>query len=103
MTQSGNDLLKSVLGEVEFKKLMAIDNGDVHAFIADTIGLCEPERVLICDDSPEDIATIRRQAVALGEEQPLNVDGHTIHFDGITDQGRDRKAVSYTHLRAHET
>jgi phosphoenolpyruvate carboxykinase (GTP) len=46
-------------------------------------------------DSDEDIAYIRESAVRSGEEQPLNIAGHTYHFDGIQDQGRDRKATKY--------
>jgi len=51
--------------------------------------------VLVLDDSPEAVATSRRRAVESGEEIPLKTEGHTVHFDGMDDQGRDREVTKY--------
>ena len=74
---------------------MAIANPGLHAFIADAVDLCEPETVWVSTDSPEDVEHTRRMAVELAEERPLAMDGHTIHFDGMEDQGRDREVTKY--------
>jgi phosphoenolpyruvate carboxykinase (GTP) len=59
------------------------------------VELCDPSSVFVCTDSPADIRYIREQAIALGEETPLAIEGHTVHFDGIEDQGRDREVTKY--------
>ncbi len=54
-----------------------------------------PDSVFVCTISAKDIRYIREQAVAMNEEKPLVTRGHTIHFDGIQDQGRDREVTRY--------
>jgi phosphoenolpyruvate carboxykinase (GTP) len=87
--------LKDKCDPASFTKLEAIRNAKLHAFIADAVTLCEPRKVLVCDDSPDDMASVRRQAIEAGEETPLAIDGHTYHFDGPQDQGRDREVTRY--------
>ncbi|MFC1646611.1 phosphoenolpyruvate carboxykinase (GTP), partial [Candidatus Omnitrophota bacterium] len=87
--------LKSKLDELNYKKLCAITNPKVHQFIVESAELCNPDKIFICSDSSEDIAHVRQQAVAAGEEESLGISGHTYHFDGPQDQGRDRKATKY--------
>ena len=90
------EALQPKLSASDFKKLSAIDNPNVHEFIAKENDLCHPKDIFICSDSPEDITHIRKQAIASGEEQAiLTLREHTIHFDGEHDQGRDRQATKY--------
>ncbi|MGD6933962.1 MAG: phosphoenolpyruvate carboxykinase (GTP) [Candidatus Bathyarchaeia archaeon] len=90
------EALQPKLSPQDFKKLAAIDNPNVHEFIAKANDLCHPEKIFICSDAPEDIAYVRKQAVACGEEQAiLTLQGHTVHFDGEKDQGRDRQNTKY--------
>jgi phosphoenolpyruvate carboxykinase (GTP) len=90
------EALKPKLSEQDYKKLCAIDNPNVHEFIAKASDLCNSERIFICGDSAEDIAYVRRQAIASGEEKAiLTLPGHTVHFDSEHDQGRDRQATKY--------
>jgi len=77
------------------KKLMRISNSRLHAFVADAIDLCNPASVVVCTDSAEDAAETRRRAMKAGEERALAIDGHTVHFDGPQDQGRDREVTRY--------
>ncbi|KON30947.1 phosphoenolpyruvate carboxykinase [miscellaneous Crenarchaeota group-1 archaeon SG8-32-3] len=72
-----------------------MNNHKVYEFIAKSSDLCNCEKIFICSDSAEDIAYVRQQAMATGEEAALKLKGHTVHFDGIYDQGRDRKATKY--------
>ena len=90
-----NQLLKQKLTAENYDKLMALKNLKTHAFVADAIELCAPGDVFVCTDSPDDIAYVREQVVKRGEEKPLNIKGHTYHFDGFNDQGRDREATKY--------
>jgi phosphoenolpyruvate carboxykinase (GTP) len=84
------------LSEEDYKKLSAINNPKVHEFIAKQNDLCNADRIFICSDSAKDIAYVRQQATATGEEREgLSLLGHTFHFDGPYDQGRDRQATKY--------
>lgn len=84
------------LGEEDYNKLSAINNPKVHEFIAKANDMCNADRIFICSDSAKDIAYVRQQAISSGEERAvLALPGHTIHFDGPYDQGRDRQATKY--------
>jgi phosphoenolpyruvate carboxykinase (GTP) len=90
------EALQPKLSPSDFKKLSAIDNPNVHEFIAKESDLCHPKDIFICSDSKEDIAHVRKQAIVSCEEQAiLTLKGHTVHFDGEYDQGRDRQATKY--------
>src|SRR4030066_607422 len=90
------EALRPKLSELDYKKLCAITNFKVHEFIAKASDLCNPERIFVCSDSAEDIAYVRRQAIDTCEEKSvLTLRGHTVHFDGLYDQGRDRQATKY--------
>lgn len=83
------------MSELDYQKLNAIINLKVKQFIAECRELCNPKDIFICSDSSEDITYVRQQVVANGEEKPLAIQGHTYHFDGMTDQGRDREVTKY--------
>jgi phosphoenolpyruvate carboxykinase (GTP) len=90
------EALEPKLSKADYQKLCAIDNPNVHEFIAKGADLCHAEKIFICSDSAEDIAHVRRQAIASGEEKAvLTLEGHTVHFDGEYDQGRDRPNTKY--------
>lgn len=95
MSETCTDLLKLRLDDQNYRKLMAIANPQLHALVADVIELCEPETVWVSTDSPEDVEHTRRMSVKLREEKALAIPGHTIHFDGMEDQGRDREVTKY--------
>jgi phosphoenolpyruvate carboxykinase (GTP) len=90
------EALQPKLSQLDYQKLCAITNTKVHEFIAKASDLCNAEKIFICSDSAEDIAYVRQQAIAIGEEKAvLTLAGHTVHFDGMHDQGRDREATKY--------
>lgn len=95
MNESNAKILKSKTDAASFAKLDALANDELHTFVADAIKLCEPEKVIVCDDSPADVARIRQLAIDSGEERPLAVKGHTVHFDGYYDQGRNKGVTKY--------
>ncbi len=90
-----NELLKEKLTTENYNRLIALDNPKMHEFVADAIELTGPASVLVCTDSDEDRAYIREQAIKNGEEMPLNIPGHTCHFDGYYDQARDKAKTKY--------
>ncbi|MEM2612078.1 MAG: phosphoenolpyruvate carboxykinase (GTP) [Thermoproteota archaeon] len=89
------EVLKPRMSSEDYRRLAAIPVAKVHKFIAESAELCNPDRIFICTDSREDIEYVRRQAIESGEETPLAIPGHTYHFDGPKDQGRDREATKY--------
>ncbi|MHA2210045.1 MAG: phosphoenolpyruvate carboxykinase (GTP) [Candidatus Thorarchaeota archaeon] len=88
-------VLESRLTDANLRKLLTIPNQRVHKFIADAIELCNPMKVFICDDNRMDVEYIRRTAIARGEETPLAIPTHTVHFDGLHDQARDKEQTTY--------
>jgi len=90
-----NQILKDKLTDENYEKLTALKNPRMHEFIADAIKLTSPESVFVCTDSPADAAYIRELAVKNGEETPLAITGHTCHFDGYSDQARDKSQTKY--------
>ncbi len=72
------------------EKLKGLANSRVNEIVAKYTALCEPDRVLVMDDSDEDAAILRKNALEGGEEHRLTMQGHTYHFDGIQDQARDK-------------
>ncbi|MBN1361896.1 MAG: phosphoenolpyruvate carboxykinase (GTP) [Sedimentisphaerales bacterium] len=87
--------LKSKLDEVSLRKLTALKNDEVNAFVAYAIDLCQPDKVWVGDDSPQDAAYCRQLAIDNKEERPLAVEGHTVHFDSYYDQGRNPHVTKY--------
>ncbi len=88
--------LKSILKEQEYKKLEKIKNEEVHKFILNAIEICNPKDIFVCSDTPDEIAFIKNMAIVSGEESAaLNIPGHTFHFDGPNDQGRDREVTKF--------
>lgn len=95
MTLQHLNILKLKMKEREYQKLYSIPNSRVHQFVAEAAELCNPDEIFIATDSLEDIVYIRYKAIASGEEAPLMIPGHTYHFDGPKDLGRDREVTKY--------
>ncbi|MDZ7671671.1 MAG: phosphoenolpyruvate carboxykinase (GTP) [Halanaerobiales bacterium] len=76
-------------------KLEKLNNDKVKKFLEFAVDLCKPEKVTLIDDSKEDIKYVRELALENKEEKPLDMDGHTYHFDGYNDQARDKKNTKY--------
>lgn len=87
--------LQEKLDKENFNKLAALNNEKLFQFVADSIELTKPAKVFVSTDSAADVEYTRKQAVATGEERELKTKGHTIHFDGMEDQGRDREVTKY--------
>ncbi|TET51735.1 MAG: phosphoenolpyruvate carboxykinase (GTP) [Actinomycetota bacterium] len=88
-------IIKAKCDERNFKKLEALNNKYLNDFIAKFVNLFEPDSIFICNDTDEDLEYIRNKALKDGEESKLAVNGHTIHFDSIHDQARDKARTKF--------
>ncbi len=100
------EYLRENLTPEHFQKMVELGQSDMNKFVAGAIRLCKPASVFIANDSEEDRRYVRRMALETGEERQLAVEGHTYHFDGIKDQGRDKENTRYllppdVHLGEH--
>jgi len=86
--------LQAKTSQDDYEKLSAIDNTEVHRAVYESAELCNPDTIFICSDTPDEVAYIRNMAIVTGEESAaLAIPGHTFHFDGPHDQGRDRQVT----------
>ena len=81
---------QKVLSIFDQEKVDALANEKVKNVIQAAFDLMKPDRVMVFDDSPQDIAMVRQLAIDYGEEKILVMEGHTIHYDGFYDQARDK-------------
>jgi len=89
-------ILREKLNEKEFEKLNKIKSDKIIKFIGESILLCNPDKVFICSDTPDEICYIKNMAIVSKEESSaLLTPGHTFHFDGYYDQGRDREVTKF--------
>ncbi len=89
------EVLARKLSKENLEKLLAIDNHQLHDFVAKYVELCNPGEVFVSTGSPVEIQYIRKESIKSGEENELATQGHTIHFDGYYDQARDRKNTKF--------
>ncbi len=80
-----------ILSQENLEKLLYLNNPKVLNIVEEFTLLCKPAKVTVITDSQKDIDYVRAMALQKGEEQKLAMEGHTIHYDGYYDQGRDRK------------
>jgi len=90
-----HSILKEKCSPENLAKLIDLGNETVLEFVARFARLCNPKSIFVRTDSAQDIEYIRNKAVELGGEQPLSLKGHTYHFDGRSDQARDKKNTKY--------
>ena len=86
--------LEDVLSKENLAKLRNLNNPHVLELVGKYVDLCKPSKTLVITDDPADIAYIRQLVLDNGEEAKLKLKGHTIHYDGYYDQGRDRAVTA---------
>ena len=95
MDEEIREFIKSKCTGDNYSKLAILENPAVFSFLAECALLCQPESIFVRTDSFTDADYIRKMAIQRGEESSLGVRGHTVHFDGVRDQARDKKATRY--------
>ena len=88
-------ILKKLMSNESYEKLVALKNEKVIEFIGHYAEHCEPASIYVCNDSEADKQYIRDQALALGEEVTLKHSKQTIHWDSYADQARDKSGTKY--------
>ncbi|MBF0468939.1 MAG: phosphoenolpyruvate carboxykinase (GTP) [Desulfamplus sp.] len=83
-----DSLLRRYMDDDHYSRLESVTNIDVRLKIASAISICTPDSVFINSGSEEDRQFIRELSIEKGEESPLAMDRHTIHFDLGQEQGR---------------
>ena len=78
------------MDEESLTKLKALNNPHVMEQVQRFLDLCKPAKAIVFDDTEEDVKRVRQLAIDLGEEETLNMKGHTIHYDSFYDQARDK-------------
>jgi phosphoenolpyruvate carboxykinase (GTP) len=81
-------VFESKMDPEHLARLQGIKNTEVILKIANAIVLCGPDKVFINTGSEADRQFIRELSIQKGEEAPLPMKGHTIHFDLKEEQGR---------------
>lgn len=88
-----NPIPSNLITKQNLDKLLVLNNQYVLDIVARYADLCQPAKITVITDSAEDLEYVRAKTREFGEEAPLITAGHTYHFDGMADQGRD-KAVT---------
>jgi len=83
------------MDRVNYRKIEVLNNPYVIQRVEETIELCQPEKVTVITDAPEEIQYVKELALKNKEEEKLQLPGHTVHFDGYDDQGRDKDNTRY--------
>ncbi len=83
-------VLKEKCGEEGYQKLVKLNNPAVTEFVAKYLKLCNPDSAFVRANSDEDAKYIRNRSIEKAEEKPLEMEGHTVHYDGYNDQARDK-------------
>ncbi|MDY7031015.1 MAG: phosphoenolpyruvate carboxykinase (GTP) [Thermodesulfobacteriota bacterium] len=86
--EAAMNIFKSKLDKEHFSRISRIKHPEVLLKIANAIVMCEPNTVYINTGSEEDKQFIRDLSLKKGEEEPLPMAKHTIHFDLKEEQGR---------------
>lgn len=89
------DILREKCAAGHFEILAGLENEELLKFVEEYTKLANPQSIFVRTDSEEDAGYIRKKAIQSGEELKLAVEGHTVHFDGIHDQARDKKNTKF--------
>ena len=90
----GIDLLKEKCDANSLEKISGLSQ-EVVDFIVKYVELCNPSSIFIRDDSKEDAEYIKDKSLELKEEESLKISGHSVHFDGLHDQARDKENTKF--------
>jgi len=89
------EIIRENCSQGDYYKIADIKNSHINKFIAKFIKILTPGSIFVCDDSKKDFDYIRQKALDDGEERKLNIEGHTVHFDGYYDQARDKERTKF--------
>ncbi|PIE61273.1 MAG: phosphoenolpyruvate carboxykinase (GTP) [Desulfobacterales bacterium] len=82
------DLFKAKMAPEHLERISQIKNPEILVRIANAISLCTPDAIYVNTGSAKDKDFIKTLALEKGEERPLALANHTIHYDLAAEQGR---------------
>ncbi|MCU0305446.1 MAG: phosphoenolpyruvate carboxykinase (GTP) [Thermoanaerobaculales bacterium] len=85
---NARSLFRQKMSRTDLAKIETISTSDALIKIANCIAVCRPDRVWVNSGSDADLAFIRKLSLDKGEESPLAMPDHTIHFDLPQEQAR---------------
>jgi phosphoenolpyruvate carboxykinase (GTP) len=100
--KAAQQVFKDTIDPENLTKLKRIQNPDVLKKIANAIVLCKPDAVFIDTGSAVDQQFVRELSLKKGEESPLPMPGHTIHYDLKQEQGRIIDRTFYIYNQGEE-
>ncbi len=86
--ESAKAVFEQYMDKKHLSRILKIENPQILIRIANSIVLCNPRSIFINTGSNEDKQFIKNLAIEKGEESPLAMENHTIHFDLAEEQGR---------------
>jgi len=81
-------LLEVKCDQESLAKLEKITNEEALLKIANAISMTDPDAVFVNTGSDADVQKVREMSLEKGEERPLRMKDHTIHFDLAQEQAR---------------
>ena len=81
-------VFRETMDAANLAKIEKIKNEEALIKIANAIAIGKPKDVFVNSGSAEDLAFVRKLSIDKGEEAPLAMDGHTIHYDLTKEQAR---------------
>ena len=85
---AANAFFASKCDQETLAKLNKITNEEARLKIANAISMMQPDAVFVNTGSAADKQAVRKMSLEKGEEKPLAMKDHTIHFDYAKEQGR---------------
>ena len=86
--QKAKTIFEQYMEEKHLSRILKIKTPEILIRIANSIVLCNPRSIFVNTGSSEDLKFINDLSIEKGEESPLAMEGHTIHFDLAGEQGR---------------
>ncbi len=83
------NLNSTIICKEDLSRIKALNNPYIEDIINRYIDICIPSSIKVLTDSESDADLLRKISLETGEENRLEMPGHTVHFDGFNDQGRD--------------
>jgi phosphoenolpyruvate carboxykinase (GTP) len=82
------EVFREKMPDSEQSKISKIGTEKALIKIANCIAICRPDRAWVNSGSNDDLQFIRELSIEKGEESPLAMPDHTIHFDLAEEQAR---------------
>ena len=86
--EAARQLFEKRLDAENLAKIQQLSTPAILLKIANAIVMCDPSAIFVNSGTASDRAWIKRHALDTGEEKPLSMPDHTIHFDLKEEQGR---------------